>query len=128
MAFEQWALVEIMGHTRIAGWVTEENIADIGFLRVDVPAVGGREALTRYIGPKSIHSITPVTESVARMMAEELDTAPVSQWSVPEDWREKWARELPKAIEQVEDGQECPCPCADADADTDDNPIDEFNF
>ena len=35
--FECFALVEIFGHTRIAGKVTEQVIAGTGFVRVDVP-------------------------------------------------------------------------------------------
>ena len=41
-AFEQWAIVEIFGHQRIAGKVTEQTIGGCSFVRVDVPALPSR--------------------------------------------------------------------------------------
>jgi hypothetical protein len=36
---EQWAIVEIFGHQRIAGRLTEQTIGGCSFVRVDVPAL-----------------------------------------------------------------------------------------
>jgi hypothetical protein len=36
--FEGWAFLELMGHRRLAGKVSEATIAGVGFIRLDVPA------------------------------------------------------------------------------------------
>lgn len=40
--FEHWCVVEIFGHTRIAGFVTEQTIGGQSFVRVGVPLPMGR--------------------------------------------------------------------------------------
>jgi hypothetical protein len=71
--FDQWAIVEVMGHKKYAGRVTEQQIAGHGMVRVDVPEVKVGEKLqpefTKLIGPASIYCITPVTEELARKAA-----------------------------------------------------------
>lgn len=37
--FEEWMLVEQLGHKRIAGLVTEQTIAGFDYLRIDIPEV-----------------------------------------------------------------------------------------
>jgi hypothetical protein len=32
-----WAIIELMGHRRLAGWLSEEEVAGAAFLRIDVP-------------------------------------------------------------------------------------------
>lgn len=44
--FDQWAIVDVMGHQRYAGRVTEETLAGAGFIRVDVPEVKRRNHAT----------------------------------------------------------------------------------
>ena len=44
--FETWAIVEILGRKRFAGWVTEQQVAGQGFVRVDVPPVSRLIAVT----------------------------------------------------------------------------------
>lgn len=85
--FETWAIVEIMGHHRYAGYVTEQVIAGGSFLRVDVPEFDGRPAFTKLFGTSSIYGITPVAESVARAMAQQLDQQPVTVWDLPNEIR-----------------------------------------
>lgn len=68
--FDQWAIVEVFGHVRLAGHVTEAMIGGGAFIRVDVPEVAGQPAFTRFYGQGAIYSITLVTEEVARRAAE----------------------------------------------------------
>lgn len=35
--FEGWAILELMGHRRLAGWVEEVQLAGHGMIRLDVP-------------------------------------------------------------------------------------------
>lgn len=84
-AFQTWAIVEIMGHRRLAGWLTEQQIAGTGFLRLDVPGTdpaAGFEA-TQLYNPSSIYAITPCTEDTARRAATIGRVAPVQQWELP---------------------------------------------
>jgi hypothetical protein len=83
--FEQWAIVEIFGHTRLAGLVSEASIGGCSFVRVDVPesADGTRQAFTRYYGQGAIYSLTIVTEPVARAAAEEMRVRGVNLYDIP---------------------------------------------
>lgn len=80
--FEHWALVELFGHQRIAGKVTEAEIGGGKFIRVDVPAIGTQQPITKYYGPAAIYGITPVTEETAIGLAKRIDSAPVPAWDV----------------------------------------------
>ena len=71
-AFTTHALVELFGHTRIAGLVTEQVIAGQGFVRVDVPETTRSPAFSRIFGPSAIYSMTPITEELARQLAESI--------------------------------------------------------
>lgn len=81
--FECWALIEVMGHARYAGRVTEQAIGGCNFVRVDVPAHEDHPAFTKMLGQSSIFSITPVTEDIARGMARQYRNKPVSVYDLP---------------------------------------------
>lgn len=82
--FDVFAIVELFGHSRIAGRVCEQVIAGQGFLRVDVPILpeGGRYAaqpgFTRLYGPGAIYSITPVSEEIAIQAAQSIRVTQVN--------------------------------------------------
>ena len=80
--FEQWSIVEVMGRLSLAGLTSEQTIAGQGFIRVDVPAVDGRGGFTRFFGPGSIYSITPVDEDIARRFVARNFAAPVQPWQI----------------------------------------------
>jgi len=83
--FESWAIVELMGHSVIAGYVTEQSIAGSAMLRVDVPKVDNHEPFTKFFGGSAIYGITPTTEELAKSAAKRLAVRPVSLWVVPQD-------------------------------------------
>lgn len=99
--FEQWAIVEVMGHRRFAGLVTEQTIGGSSFVRVDVPAVEtGKEnfpAFTKLFGAGSIYCISPITETMARDLAASWQERPVSIYDLPAHYRPR-----PVAIESHE--------------------------
>lgn len=83
--FEQWAILEIMGHQTYAGMVSEQSVGGASFVRIDVPETEGQPAFTKLFGAASIYCISPVTEEVGRMMAKRFRKEPVSVYDLPED-------------------------------------------
>jgi hypothetical protein len=81
--FDCWAVLELFGHVRLAGRVTEASIGGCSFLRVDVPKEDGEIDFTRYFGNGAIYSMTPVTEEVARRVGNGSAQAPVKPWEMP---------------------------------------------
>ena len=83
-----WAIVEIFGHQRIAGFMSEHVIAGQGFVRVDVPEVpaasgdGIVAAHSKLYGPGAIYAINPVDEALARMAAGQIRHAPVDSYGL----------------------------------------------
>jgi len=88
--FEEWALLELFGHQRLAGLVTEIQLGGASFVRVDVPGDTKKapSKLTRMYNPSAIYSITPVTEETARMLAKQIVAEPITRWDVQEMVRE----------------------------------------
>lgn len=82
--FEQWCLVELFGHQRIAGKVSEQTIGGSAFVRVDVPPVGDQPAFTKLFGNGAIYAITPVTEEIATAAAKTYRSVPVTPYEIPE--------------------------------------------
>lgn len=77
---DYWAIIEIFGHVRLAGRITEAKIGGCEFLRVDVPETSEQPAFTRLYGQGAIYSITLVSEDVARLAAERLAEKPLTVW------------------------------------------------
>ena len=82
--FHQWAIVELFGHQRIAGLVTNEAIGGCAFVRVDVPEAPGRQPYTRLLGQGAIYAINIVSEDVARAAAATFRSEPVSVFDLPD--------------------------------------------
>jgi len=80
-AFEEWALVELFGHTKFAGKVTEQSIGGCSFVRLDVPAGTDRRAFTKIYGQNAIYCITITDEQTAREAADHLPPTPLPKWS-----------------------------------------------
>ena len=77
--FDQWAILELMGHRRLAGKVTEAEIGGGSFIRIDMPMRDGSNS-TQFYSPGAIYCITPTTEEIASKMALAYQPEPVSQW------------------------------------------------
>lgn len=82
--FEHFAIVELMGRNIIAGRVSEMMIAGKGMLRVDVPAVEGTAAFTKFFSPTAVYAITPTTEEIATTAANRMRVRPVDIYTVPD--------------------------------------------
>jgi hypothetical protein len=104
-ALDVWAVVEQLGHNRYAGKISEFVFGGAALIRVDVPEIPERTtehevwddgryvlkphiipatpAFTKFLGPSSIFTITPCTEEVARVVAEQMRTAPIAGVQLP---------------------------------------------
>lgn len=85
-AFEGWVILELMGHRRLAGHLSEARIAGAPFLRLDVPAPGDDpDAVTasQFYAPAAVYCVTPCDEGTARRVAGHAQPAPVSRWELP---------------------------------------------
>lgn len=80
--FDLWCIVELFGHSKIAGRCTEQNIAGTNMLRVDVPETNKNPSFTRLFNHAAIYAINPVTEEVATFMVESLNTKPIDSWDI----------------------------------------------
>lgn len=81
---QEFAVVEMMGHRKIVGRITESDIGLSSLLRVDVLNREGGFDRTEYIGQGSIYCLTLVTEEAARAAAASNSPAPTWAWSVPQ--------------------------------------------
>lgn len=76
--FRQWAIVELMGHVRLAGMVTEEERFGAKMGRIDIPGPGDGIFATQYFSGGSIYRVTPTTEEVARKIALQYQPTPAA--------------------------------------------------
>lgn len=81
--FEGWAILELMGHRRLAGYVQEVELAGAGVIRVDVPGEDGRPAATQFYAPSALYCLTPTTEEMAKAVADRNRPRPVERWELP---------------------------------------------
>jgi hypothetical protein len=90
--FESWAIVELLGHVRLAGLVSEEEHFGGKMGRVDVPVGDGY--VTQYFGHGSIYRVTPCTEEMAKAVAQHNKPRPIDYLelevsvSLPEEYDE----------------------------------------
>lgn len=99
---EQWAIVELMGHVKLAGKLSEEERFGSKMGRLDIPidvvctcpplpsgdrtgcrGICGTGFVTQHFGGQSVYRITYCTEAVARATAARNNPAPVSPWDYP---------------------------------------------
>jgi len=105
--FSGWAIVELMGHVRLAGFVTEEEHFGAKLGRIDIH--NGNTVVTQFFGGGSVYRVTPTTEEIAREIAKHT-AAPVSSWDL-------------RAITQREEEHDESDLCADEDFEDEDCPL-----
>lgn len=67
--FDKWAILELMGHRRIAGKVSEVELFGAKMCKIIVPQPEGRPDFEQYYGGSAIYCVTPCSEETARDMA-----------------------------------------------------------
>lgn len=94
--FEAWGLLELFGHQRLAGRLSEQTIGGCHFIRIDVPPVAGADGYSRFFTQGAIYGMTPTSEDVARRLAQQLRAVPISRYELP-------ALEAPRSRAQDDD-------------------------
>ena len=94
--WEAWAIIELYGHQKIAGRVSEAVRFGATWMQVDVPAVDGRPGFTRFYGPGAIYDWTPTSRAVVEQAVRMMQPQQVSVYL--------GARELPPG--GMEEGDE----------------------
>lgn len=91
--FEEWAILELMGHRKLAGKVSESTIGGAPFVRIDIPG-----SATQFYSPAAVYCITPTTEELARVFAKTNTPQPIELWEL----------KIPMIENSVPDGEETP--------------------
>ena len=84
--FECWAILELMGHRRVAGQVREAEIGGGSLIRIDIP--DGEGWKTQIYAPAAIYCITPVSEEIAREIAKASASKPLFIWELQDARRQ----------------------------------------
>jgi len=95
-------VLELFGHQRIAGMVSEYNFAGSSFVRVDVPAVGTTPAFTKMFHPNAVYAFNPVDEETMLFVAEQCSVRPLTVFDLSE-MRRKMLAALPAAKPETDD-------------------------
>ncbi len=85
--FEGWGIVELMGHQRTAGRLSERSIAGSNLLQVDVPT-DGETFRTVFYGGSAIYALHPTDEQSARLMARAMSSRPVYAYELESQRRD----------------------------------------
>ncbi len=80
--FSEWAIVELFGHQKIAGRISEQTVGGCSFVRVDVPETDKAPAFTKLYGNGAIYPITITDEKTAKMAARSYHQEPMDAWTV----------------------------------------------
>ena len=105
--FAEHVILELLGHRRLAGYLTEQQIAGHSFLRLDIPSDkpcpepdaadqprhqwmecphkcrdGFLIEAAQFYAPTSVYAITPTTPEIARQVAQTNRPAPVKRWEL----------------------------------------------
>jgi hypothetical protein len=80
---ETWAVLELMGHQRLAGFVREVALGSAAMLRVDVPETEGIPAFTKFVAPAALYAFTPCTQEVAMAVIKRDRVTPVTLFAMP---------------------------------------------
>ena len=79
--FKAWMVLEIMGHRKVAGLVTEEERFGAVMCRVDIPN-NAREYTTQYYHASSVFCATPINETDARKLARHWRPEPFGKYDL----------------------------------------------
>ncbi|MCC6454162.1 MAG: hypothetical protein IT328_04415 [Caldilineaceae bacterium] len=82
-SYASWSILELMGKTVLAGYVTEVSMFGTTMLRIDVPAIGDIPAWSKVFGAAAIFACTPVGEEEAMIVARGRKARPLPTYVLP---------------------------------------------
>ena len=91
-----WGIVEIMGHSRFAGRISQSQQFGVPLIRIEIPETKNAPAFEKHFGAASIFAVTPCTEAAARLAAEQFRERPTvlvdltARPALPALRREEW--------------------------------------
>lgn len=80
-----WMLVELLGHNKIAGFVTEEQKFGQVLLRIEIPTCfedGLVTYTTQFYGTHALYCATPINKNDAILLSKELRPTPFSKFDL----------------------------------------------
>lgn len=87
--FEAWGIVELMGHQRVAGRLSEQPVGGGNLLRVDVPVNGSPETFrTAFYGASAIYAVHITDEPAARAAASQCAQRPTYAYELAQAVRD----------------------------------------
>ncbi len=83
-AYEGWAIVELMGHVRMAGQIREVDQYGTKMLQLDVPGLDDADVkpFTTFVAGNSLYRVTPTTEEIAKGVVRASRPRPVQPYDV----------------------------------------------
>ena len=75
-----WAIVELMGHRKMAGMISMDQSFGPALTRVDVPETSKHPGFTQHFGAAAIYAITACSEETAKAFNEMHRHQPIDQW------------------------------------------------
>ena len=100
-----WAIVELFGHTVLAGEVSKCEIGD--FVQINIPKVGDVPEWSKMVNPKAIYGITPVTKEVAISKAETIKSMPINRWDTEQLFKNRFDKLAEEGkIQKLEEASE----------------------
>lgn len=81
--FEAWGIVELMGHARAAGRLSEQTVGGGNLLRVDIPDKDDKEKFrTVFYGSSAIYALHVTDETIARAAAGAMGQRPTYAYEI----------------------------------------------
>lgn len=82
--YEGYAILELFGHRKIAGYLSSIELAGAGFLRIQVPGEDGAWAAEQLYSPSAVYALTPTDEPTVRAMVQRSgQTSEVTPFRLP---------------------------------------------
>ncbi len=76
--FEGWAILELMGHRKLGGYVRMSG----PLIRIDIRDEDDKPVVTQWYGGHSLYCLTPTTEAVAKRLTRALRPEPVAPYEL----------------------------------------------
>lgn len=83
--FESWAILELMGHRKLAGMVQTETLGGAPFIRIDVYSSDEKIEVTQFYNPSSVYCITPTTKELSVQYTKNNYQKPIHRYELEDN-------------------------------------------